>query len=326
MVFTYSRPIHTHKVLEALNNNDLAHETDVYAYTCTPKNEGSAQGVEATQKVLYDFTEKSRFRSYTVVDIGKFLPLGPAMINAVNETIKINGKVIIVEDDIVTSKDFLSFMNACLDRYKDSKEIFSVGGYSPALKCFENMSEDVYFVRRACPWGWATWSDRWERYDPVVREYVKTMRNRKTRRSVSRWNTDLPMTLDALFYERGCMDKNWEQQFCYSQYLNDMHVVCPKISKVENIGFDGTGTHEAPEHLRSNFVPEGTEWELCDPIMDKGFQDDYNRTFIFSFRNRMMLRLTNLVHFISPSLYYFIISKLYKNKPDLSEYLNGPSE
>ena len=317
MVFTYSRPEHTKKVLEALNENHLAPETDVYTYTCTAKNDRSQPDVERTKDVLRSFEDNNRFRSYNVVDIGIFLPLGPAMIRAVTETVNKNGKVIIVEDDIVTSKDFLTFMNECLDRYENSKNIFSVSGYSPHFDYLDHIEGDVYAVHRACPWGWGTWSDRWDQFDPRVEEYIKTMKDRDTRRRITRWNTDLPMTLDALFYEKGCMEKNWEQQFCYAQFLKGMNVICPKVSKVENIGFDGTGTHDIPTGLISKFDPEGSGWTLSDPTVDDILQKKYNRMFVFRRKTRMMIMISNMVHFVSPSIYYKLLTKYYKNDPDL---------
>ncbi len=313
MLFTYSRPEHTRAVLEALANNDIADETCVYAYTCGPKNDSHAEMVNRTKDVLMEFSEKNPFRSFEVVDMGEHLPLGPAMIRAVNEVIDTHGRIIVVEDDIVTSKDFLRFMNDCLDHYENDDSVFSVSGYSPDIPEIRDIDKDVYLVHRACPWGWGTWKSRWDSYDPDVREYVKNMLDRNYRRDLTKWNTDLPMTLDALFFEEGCMDKNWEQQFCFCQFVNDMSVVCPKISKVNNIGFDGTGANPAPTGLESSFKEEGSEWELEHLEIDDHLQKVYNSQFIFRSRTRFFLTLSGLVHTISPSLYYRLL-KIYYHK------------
>ena len=77
MLFTYSRPTHTRRVLEALAENTLAKETDVYAYTCLPKNESHRESVDATKDVLREYASTGRFRTFTIVDKPTFRPLGP---------------------------------------------------------------------------------------------------------------------------------------------------------------------------------------------------------------------------------------------------------
>ena len=314
MLFTYSRPEHTRKVLDALAGNTLAKETDVYAYTCTPRNEKHAPAVESTKEILRSYLDKGAFKSYTIVDKDPFRPLGPAMVEAVTEVIAKNGRVIVVEDDIVTSPHYLEFMNQCLDFYEDQPNVFSISGYSPELDFLNSVPGDVYLVHRACPWGWGTWKDRWDTYDWEVPEYKENMYSRSERMALKKWNTDLPMTLDALFYEEGCFDKNWEQQFCYYQFRSDRSVVCPKRSLVENIGFDGTGTHEAPTGLGSTFSEDDSEWNLTPLTIDDELQRRYNKMFVFRRKTRFLLAASGIVFEVSPRLYYRLLEKYYKKR------------
>ena len=312
MLFTYSRPEHTRRVLEALAGNTLASKTDVYAYTCRPKNEGHRESVEATKKVLREYESSGLFGSFTIVDKPAFRPLGPAMVEAVSEVIGEHGRIIVVEDDIVTSPHYLEFMNLCLDYYEKSDYVFSISGYSPDLDCLRGMEGDVYLVHRACPWGWGTWADRWMKYSWDVQDYKDSMRDRALRKKLRKWNIDLPMTLDALFYEKGCMDKNWEQQFCYCQCMNDMSVVCPKRSLVENIGFDGSGTHEVPTGLGNTFDITISSWDLKPLHIDDNLQKKYNRMFVFRTKTKFMLFASNIVFTQSPGLYYRLLEKYYR--------------
>ncbi len=312
MLFTYSRPDHTRRVLEALASNTLAADTDVYAYTCKPGKESHRAAVEATREVLREYEAANRFGSFTVVDKEDFVPLGPAMVQAVSEVIGRHGRIIVVEDDIVTSTHYLEFMNRCLDYYERADYVFSVSGYSPELKCLEDVQGDIYLVHRACPWGWGTWKDRWDKYSWDVPDYKKSMRDRGSRRRLYEWNMDLPMTLDALFYEKGCLDKNWEQQFCYCQCMNGMSVVCPKRSLVENIGFDGSGTHEVPTGLGNTFDPDIDSWVLTPLTIDDGLQKQYNRMFVFRKKTRFLLSATNVLFMVSPGLYYRLLERYYR--------------
>jgi len=44
--------------------------------------------------------------------------------------IEARGRVIVLEDDHVTTPDFLTFMNAALDYYEANPKVFSVSGYA----------------------------------------------------------------------------------------------------------------------------------------------------------------------------------------------------
>ena len=40
----------------------------------------------------------------------------------------------------------------------------------------------------------------------------------------------------------------WSLNWILQQYINNMSVIYPKISLIENIGFDGTGVHSTITH------------------------------------------------------------------------------
>lgn len=67
-----------------------------------------------------------------------------------------HGKIIVVEDDIVTSVSFLTYMNAMLEKYKNYKQIYSIGGYNlpkKLMKIPKSYNYDVYLNPRGNAWG-----------------------------------------------------------------------------------------------------------------------------------------------------------------------------
>ena len=63
-----------------------------------------------------------------------------------------------MEDDLLTSKNFLVYMNQGLDYFMDNQKIFSVGGFSIPIKGEKENS--IYFTKRADSCGWGTWKER----------------------------------------------------------------------------------------------------------------------------------------------------------------------
>lgn len=326
MLFTYSRPHHTLTVLKALEKNEMASQTPVYAYTCGPKNEKHATAVNETKMVLNEFAGDHRFLSFEIVDMGEHSPLGTAMINAVSSVVAKHGRVIVVEDDIVTSKDFLTFMNDCLDFYENDPSVFTVCGYSPEMPQIDALEKDVYMIHRVCPWGWGIWKDRWDSYDPEIRGYISNILDRKFRKALVKWTPDLPLTLDARLFEEGSKEKDWEQPLGFCQFMNNKNTICPKISKVRNIGFDGTGTHFAPTGLGSSFREKGAEYKLERLQIDEGFQKVYNKRFVFKTRTKFMILLSNLAHYISPGFYYRLLNVYYHRDINIKDLMQSAQD
>lgn len=319
LLFTYSRAKHTDETIIALSKNELATDTEVFAYTCKPGNEKIAPYVEETKDVLKKYSKGPLFKSFNVIDRNEYVPLGPAMADAVTEVIEKYGRVIVVEDDIVTSIDFLKFMNDALDFYEDSENIFSISGYSFGMNSIKDLDSSVYMIRRNNPWGWATWKSRWDNYDILSKDYLKSILDRKVRKKLRLWSEDLPMLMDELFLQEGCLDKNWEQQMRYRQCVLGMYTICPKISKVKNIGFVGMRTNESPIGLEEYYEENGSPYSLSELTLDEKFQKEYNKKFIFGTKHKFMLLMSNLAYWISPILYYRLLKIYYKSEVGIDE-------
>ena len=74
-----------------------------------------------------------------------------------------------MEDDLLTSSNFLAFVNSALSTYEDRRDVFSVTGYNYPLPMPPSYREDAYLSYRGSSWGWGTWRDRWSQVDLVGR-------------------------------------------------------------------------------------------------------------------------------------------------------------
>jgi GT2 family glycosyltransferase len=87
---------------------------------------------------------------------------------------------IVLEDDCLPTTSFFGFCEQMLKKYKHDKSVFHISGNNWYPESDE-IKEDYYFTNHAGMWGWASWADRWSKYDfrltnniPQVREKVKT--------------------------------------------------------------------------------------------------------------------------------------------------------
>src|SRR5260370_30670471 len=91
------------------------------------------------------------------------------------EVLSQHERVIVLEDDIVVSPFFLSYMNGALSLYEDEPRVASIHAYVYPIK--EPLPE-TFFLRGADCWGWATWRRGWELFNSDGRYLLSELRRR----------------------------------------------------------------------------------------------------------------------------------------------------
>jgi len=239
-VFTYNRPIHTIKTLKKINDSLLAPLTNIFIFSDAAKNEDSIEKVKLTREALRNFSDSNNFKKCTIYEASINKGLAKSVIEGVTKIINKYGKVIVLEDDLIVSDDYLQYMNAALAHYEKDSKIWSISGYSFPMKSLIGYKDDYYLSYRGCSWGWGTWKDRWMSVDWDVVDYRKFKYNTVRRRRFDRGGSDLSIMLDLQM--AGKID-SWAIRWCYAQSKQCKLTIYPTISRIKNIGTDGTGTH-----------------------------------------------------------------------------------
>lgn len=239
VLFTYNRPLHLKKTISALARNKLIAETELYFFQDGPKNSSDKEKVEEVKKIIEEFT--SAMITHKIFR-DKNYGLAKSVITGVTEVFKSHDEVIVLEDDLVTSPNFLEFMNNALNYYEHNSRIHSITGYSLPLQTKLLINEDVFFTPRAGSWGWATWKDRWTKPDWDVSDYREFKRSPSLQKDFNLGGEDLTPMLKAQM--RGHIN-SWAIRWSYHHFKMNGLCVYPKISKVKHIGNDSEGTHVA---------------------------------------------------------------------------------
>lgn len=240
IVFSYNRPEHLKKCIQALGANQLASETPIYVFSDGPKNAKDIEKVNAVREYLYSIEKSKIFKSISIILAERNKGLANSVIGGVTEILKKYDRVIVVEDDSIASTNFLEYMNKCLEIYQNCKYIGAVGGFTIPITFPKHFSDDVFLMTRGSSYAWATWRNRWEMIDWQVNDYNKFKYNPFKRMSFNKYAPDRARMLDKQM--EGYID-SWAIRFSYSMHKNKMLWVMPKVSKIKTIGFDGSGTH-----------------------------------------------------------------------------------
>ena len=240
-LFAFRRPFHTFKTLEALSNNPEAIDTKIYIFVDGPRVYSDKKLIDATIKVIDQFSGKFKELNLEISSINK--GLAASIYNGVNKVFEKENATIILEDDIITSKYFLDFMNKSLEIYRLEKKIWHISGFNYPIKS-NLFTEDAFFLRLMHCWGWATWKDRWESFmnnplsiDPF---YLKNIFDKKM---INSFNLSL---MEDIWWSQ--INANAEGKlntwaiFWYAHiFLNQGLCLFPINSQVLNIGLDGSG-------------------------------------------------------------------------------------
>lgn len=282
-LFTYNRLKETRLTVEALQGNNLASMSELYIFSDGPKGEIDAMKVNQVRNYI---KSANGFKSVHIIESQTNNGLASSIMGGVTHIINQYEKVIVLEDDLITSRNFLDFMNQAIDFYENNEKIFSISGYSMNLPSLKMLNEDFYYGYRASSWGWGTWKKRWETIDWEVRDYSNFIWNPFKHLKFMRAGSDMPYMLWKQM--NGKID-SWAIRWCYDQFKKELFTVFPAKSKIVNIGIGAEATHTKKTKRFNTYLDQSNKTTFtfnssvkADVNLEKEFRNS------FSLKNRLM--------------------------------------
>lgn len=235
LLFVFNRPDHVRRTVEALQRNTLAAESILYIYSDAARTPEQNETVSEVRKYIHTI---NGFKEIKIIEREENWGLARSIIDGVTTRVKEYGRVIVLEDDLITAPYFLQFMNDALETYKDEEKVGHIQGcdftQDPSLP-------DTFLIKWTGSWGWATWERAWKYFNPDGKALLKELEDRK-----------LTYTFDfngkygyTRMLRRQIEGKNnsWAIRWNASLFLNDILSLNVGKSLVQNEGFDGSGTN-----------------------------------------------------------------------------------
>lgn len=278
VLFVYNRPRHTKQVLDALSCADCVKESDLYIYADGSKNNPSSDEIIKVREIVTDSIYKESFRSVNIILRENNYGLENNILDGVSRIISEYGRVIVLEDDIVVSKDYVRFMNDALDMFKDDKKIWSISTNTPYSRELNKSRYDILWSYRAGCWGWATWADRWNMVDWSVSDYKEFIHDKRKQRLFNKGGRDLSWMLGL--QQKGFI-QSWAIRWCYSQFKSGMITLFPRNAKSINIGTDGSGVNSGVRREKNRPLDINSDnrikWQYS--LDDHTLQDVFSKRF-----------------------------------------------
>lgn len=236
LLFVYNRPIHTKKVLNALEKANLAVHSDLFIFSDGAKDINSIELVNQVRAII---REPRNFKNITIVERPINIGLAANIIDGVSGAIKKFGKVIVMEDDLEISKYGLEYFNDALTAYELDEQVMEISGYMYPIKDKSNLDESFFF-RVANSWGWATWERAWRHFDSDIHRLTENF----TKDDIKRFTIDHSENYwkQVNQFKAGKIN-SWAIRWYLSIFNKNGLTLYPRESMIQNIGTDGSGTH-----------------------------------------------------------------------------------
>jgi hypothetical protein len=266
------------RCVESLKKNTWADKTDLIIALDYPKRESHKPGYYAIKEYLFtgDF---SAFKSIKIVERKRNYGAINNFRNLLKYCFSKYDRCICVFDDLELSHDFIQYMDKMLDAYADDQSAAGVIGYSYPVN---------WEVREGCNsflqnfsgsiWGIGFWKSKFSEmssyieHNGLVNDFVEVYNNGRFYKLTDWARTDY---VNAVCY--GVAGKtviNQITDISIRIYLTvkDKKLVMPTVSKVRNMGFDGSGAFCEKIELTSGKDVCSQNYSYKDQPIDEQFE------------------------------------------------------
>lgn len=288
VLFVYNRPDLTRRTLEALKKNELANKSKLIIFSDGAKNGASGKELANIRLVREIIREEKWCEEVEIIERKQNQGLANSVISGVSAVLEESEKVIVLEDDIVTSQAFLVYMNSALEIYKSQDKIFGISGYRYPIKSLERVLNGNFFLPISSSWGWGIWRDRWCSIEFDSKILLEEIQNKNLVKDFSFGKHNFyRMLLDQ---SEGLVD-SWAIRFYANMFLEKKFYVYPKHSLAINIGFGENSTHtkEGFDSYKSDLSDQinimKNEPRLDSILVEEVLQRNVNRSIVKKFKS-----------------------------------------
>lgn len=290
ILFVYNRPWHTELVLNALAANDMADQSILYIYSDGPKHGALKEDIAKIEKVRRLIISKKWCKEVIIVESAHNKGLADSIVDGVTATVNKHGKIIVLEDDLVTSKGYLQFMNQALEAYKDDSQVMHISGYMYPADYYSN--DETFFLNILSCWGWGTWKRAWDYYNHDVKDHLEYFSQSKVR--IKKFDIEG----NAYFYKQLLKNADgqlysWAVRWYASWLRAGGYSLFPSRSLVKNIGHDGTGVN-----CDTNTMYEGETTDYVSVKKEKIIENQNIRNQVDLFYKRQLKQNITAKHMI----------------------------
>lgn len=244
LVVVFNRPAKTRALVDQL----LALEgLDILVAADGPRTEAERVKTDAVRAIVGELEGRHRVRT-------KFanhnLGCGANVIDGIRWAFEQHERLIIIEDDIRISREFLDFCNEGLETHRDCDDVLCISS-GPLVNLDYTAFPPTFLTRYPNIWGWATWRHAFADYSITLEQYSFADLRRVLRETFPGRPVHRAYFLMLLLLIRSGRVDGWDFQYYFMSWAKRAFALTPARNLAQNIGFDDEATHmkRAPENV-----------------------------------------------------------------------------
>ena len=288
-VLAFNRLQHLKKVINAISKYTKKNEV-VYVFADNSKNKN------LKVKQVHSYLKKLNPKKFKVIIRDYNFGLKKNWWHAYDFMFKKYDKVICLEDDTIIKKNFMIFMRKKLRAYQFNKKIMSITGYAFPISLPKNYVYDIFFSQRSNSWGQASWRRVWKLFKKNNENHLNILLNKKKLSRLYEGGNDIVhmFVQDYLGFTNSI--QIW---WVWNILKNNGLCINPVNSHVNNIGFDGSGTHyrdNVKKSISTNIKKKNLKTLRSGVIVfDKKINKSFSDFFKISHRQSMFYKFFPMI-------------------------------
>ena len=152
VVFAYNRLDHIRQTLEMAHSPDID-TYSIYVFCDAEQKTEYSQVVDEVRSYVEEWGGERRL--FAQINRPSNFGLARNIISGVSDVLKVHESVIVLEDDLVVSHDFLNVMSELLRVFRVRSDVMSIGGFVPdfAQEYLSDLQSDFWLNWRPNSWG-----------------------------------------------------------------------------------------------------------------------------------------------------------------------------
>jgi len=297
LISVYTRLEHLKRCISALQLNSLALETDLFI-----ASDGAYRNIDRVlvNEVRSFVSSISGFKSVVLIERLSNFGVKRNVADAADFLFEKYGRLIYLEDDVIVSPFFLSYMAESLEFYATDSSVATISGYMYPHDV--SLSDGTLRLSLYNAWGVGLWADKYYSLVDANRKAVDSYFSNFT--LAYRVNSRFPH-LHGLLMEikKGNLDAFDVLATCVF-VENNIYSVFPALSLTRNIGCDGSGLHcvvdlTISQQSISQFKPNIGYMDTCS--LDKSKMD----AFLFQHLGGYKRFIKNMIVYVLIRIFSF---------------------
>lgn len=285
LINAFNRPRNLEACLDSLNRVT----NPIYIYIDGPRTNSPSDLELITDCERVARTSSLNIRRIKVSETN--LGLYRSVSESITKILSEHACLIVLEDDLVVSLDFVNFMEQALIYFEADKSIGSVCGANLVpLSEIENSESPFRLSIYADSWGWGTWGDRWE---DLISHEVDLFKRSYFPRSLTKFSVFIWRRTFRKVYNTQI--DSWAYRWMWSNWKKKRLHLVSNSNFVQNRGTGLDATHTKDLLFQKSFEKPhknwGNEWPQpqLDARADRWMEKNHFRTNLISYLTSFFL-------------------------------------